>query len=303
MSGRRRHVSVRTDGGPQRAENARARRNQVALKGQQHPRGVEPETTHKLQKVLAQAGLGSRREMEIWIQEGKVTVNGLPAKLGARVGPRDEIRVGRRIIRAQPAGRLPRILIYHKPEGEITSRADPQGRPSVFAQLPPAAGAKWIAIGRLDFNTCGLLVFTTSGELANRIMHPRFEIEREYAVRLRGQLRPEHVQQLQQGVTLPDGVARCEKIEPRGGEGANQWWHVVLKEGRNRIVRRIFEALGFTVSRLMRVRFGIIALPPQLRRGQFRELSAEETQQVLDWLDVPPAETVPHPARGAGVRG
>jgi 23S rRNA pseudouridine2605 synthase len=181
------------------------------------------------------------------------------------------------------------VLLYHKSEGEIVSRDDPRGRPSVFERLPALAGAKWISIGRLDFNTCGLLVFTTSGELANRMMHPRFEIEREYAVRVMGQLQPQHLQQLTQGLELEDGPARCESVELRGGEGANQWCHVVLKDGRNRIVRRMFEKLAFTVSRLMRVRYGSLALPPRLKRNQCYELSADETQRLLDSLDaVPP---------------
>jgi len=256
---------------------------------------VATEPTQKLQKVLAQAGLGSRRDMELLIESGRVTVNGATAQIGVRVGPHDQIKVAGRVIHAKSAARLPRLLLYHKPEGEITSRDDPRGRPSVFEHLPAITGAKWISIGRLDFNTCGLLIFTTSGELANRMMHPRFEIEREYAVRVMGQLQPQHLQRLTQGIELADGVARCASVELRGGEGANQWCHVVLKEGRNRIVRRLFEKLGFTVSRLLRVRFGIIELPPRLKRGQTHELSAEETRRVLDWLD---AASHPHPERG-----
>jgi 23S rRNA pseudouridine2605 synthase len=249
---------------------------------------VATESTQKLQKVLAQAGLGSRRDMEQLIGSGGVTVNGATARIGARVGPHDQIKVAGRVIHAKSATRRPRVLLYHKPEGEITSRDDPRGRPSVFEHLPVTAGAKWISVGRLDFNTCGLLIFTTSGELANRMMHPRFEIEREYAVRVMGQLQPDHVRRLTQGIELEDGVARCLSVELRGGEGANQWCHVVLQEGRNRIVRRMFEKLGFTVSRLMRVRFGIIELPPRLKRGQTQELSADEIQRLLDWLDAAP---------------
>jgi 23S rRNA pseudouridine2605 synthase len=223
--------------------------------------------------------------MEEWIRTGQVTVNGAVATIGTRVGSADRIQVGRRVLRIDEVASLPRVLLYHKPEGEITSRDDPQGRPSVFDKLPPARGGKWIAIGRLDFNTCGLLIFTTSGDLANRMMHPRFEIEREYAVRVMGQLQPEHLQQLTEGIELKDGMARCEHIELRGGEGSNQWCHVVLREGRNRIVRRLFEKLGFTVSRLMRVRFGAVALPPRLKRGQFAEFSDAETRDLLAWLD------------------
>ena len=253
-----------------------------------------PAVSHKLQKVLAQAGLGSRRAMEQLIDGGHVTVNGAIARIGARVGPHDQIKVDGRVIRAAPALRLPRVLLYHKPEGEIVSREDPRGRPSVFKHLPALAGAKWIAIGRLDFNSCGLLIFTTSGELANRLMHPRFEIEREYAVRVMGQLLPQHLRQLTEGIELEDGPARCVSVELRGGEGANRWCHVVLKEGRNRIVRRLFEKLGFTVSRLMRVRYGIVELPPRVKRGQTCELGAEETQRLLDWLAAtPPPQLLP----------
>ena len=259
---------------------------------------AETGATQKLQKVLAQAGLGSRRDMELLIESGRVTVNGALAKIGARVGPRDQIKVAGRVIHASSPTRLPRVLLYHKPEGEIVSRDDPRGRPSVFESLPAITGAKWIAIGRLDFNTCGLLIFTTSGDLANRMMHPRFEIEREYAVRVMGQLQPQHLQRLTQGIELEDGLARCESVELRGGEGANQWCHVVLRDGRNRIVRRMFEKLGFTVSRLMRVRYGNLALPPRLKRSQCYELGADETQRLLAWLDAV-AQEPRQPNRGA----
>jgi 23S rRNA pseudouridine2605 synthase len=262
-------------------------------------RPVKPAPTHKLQKVLAQAGLGSRRDMETWISGGRVTVNGVAAQLGARVGPHDQIQVAGRVIHAGPATRLPRVLLYHKPEGEIVSRDDPRRRPSVFERLPVITGAKWISIGRLDYNTCGLLVLTTSGELANRMMHPRFEIEREYAVRVMGQLQPQHLRRLTQGIELEDGVARCVSVELRGGEGANQWCHVVLKEGRNRIVRRLFEKLGLTVSRLMRVRYGLIELPPRVKRGQYHEFSADETRRLLDWLDAAPQPGRHRPGHGA----
>jgi 23S rRNA pseudouridine2605 synthase len=261
---------------------------------------VETESTQKLQKVMAQAGFGSRRDMELLIASGRVTVNGATARIGARVGPHDRIMVAGRLIHTKPATRLPRVLLYHKPEGEIVSRDDPHGRPSVFERLPGISGAKWLSIGRLDFNTCGLLIFTTSGELANRMMHPRLEVEREYAVRVMGQLQPQHLARLTQGIELDDGVARCERVELRGGEGANQWCHVVLKEGRNRIVRRIFEKLGVTVSRLMRVRFGIIELPPRLKRGQYLELSADETKRLVDWLDAVPQ---PPPRQRSPSRG
>ena len=251
------------------------------------PSKLPTDVSQKLQKVLAQAGLGSRRDMELWIQEGRVTVNGKVAAIGLRVGPEDLIKVGRRIVRWPVAERLPRVLLYHKPEGEIVSRDDPEGRDTVFAKLPRPRGAKWLAVGRLDYNTCGLLIFTTSGEVANRMTHPSFEVEREYAVRIIGELSSEQIAKLKSGITLADGVAHCEFVADEGGEGSNHWYRLVLKEGRNRIVRRMFEALGLTVSRLMRVRFGIVGLPPRLKRGQFIELTEAETRRLLQWLQLP----------------
>ncbi|MBI3937083.1 MAG: pseudouridine synthase [Betaproteobacteria bacterium] len=242
--------------------------------------------SQKLHKLLAQAGLGSRREMEQWIREGRVTVNGVKAEIGLRVGPRDLVKVGRRVVRWKPSRRLPRILIYHKPEGEVVSRDDPQHRPSVFARLPLLRGAKWLSIGRLDFNTCGLLVFTTSGELVHRMTHPRFAVEREYAVRVLGRLTEEQARLLTSGVALADGMARFESLTDEGGEGANHWYRVVVKEGRNRVVRRMFEHIGLTVSRLMRVRFGVLSLPPRLKRGCCQELTAAETRRLLDWVEL-----------------
>jgi 23S rRNA pseudouridine2605 synthase len=243
--------------------------------------------------VLAQAGVGSRREMEEWIKEGKITVNGAVATIGSRVVPSDLIRIGRRTIRWPGTHRLPRVMIYHKPEGEIVSHEDPEGRTSVFEKLPQLRGAKWLAVGRLDYNTSGLLIFTTSGELANRMMHPRFAVEREYAVRIVGQLKPDQVRQLEQGIALSDGLAKCESVQDEGGEGTNHWYRIVLKEGRNRVVRRLFEALGLTVSRLIRVRFGVVALPPRLKRGQVNPLAAAEVKALLEWLEAhapaPPA--------------
>jgi 23S rRNA pseudouridine2605 synthase len=254
--------------------------------------------TIKLHKALAQAGLGSRREMEALVRAGRVTVNGTPAILGARVGPDDVIQVNGRTLTRASEGAPARVLLYYKPEGEIVSHDDPEGRPSVFDRLPPARGGKWLAVGRLDFNTSGLLILTTSGELANRMTHPRYEVEREYAVRVLGRLSPEQQAKLTAGVPLEDGVARCDSVEDRGGEGANHWYHVVLREGRNREVRRLFEALGLTVSRLMRVRFGGIALPRGLRRGGYVELSRGETRALLASLGLPaPAAPAPRDAR------
>ena len=241
----------------------------------------------KIQKVLAQAGVGSRRAMEEWIAAGRVTVNGVLATLGMRVVEGDVLRADSRTVhvKAQADKELPRVLLYHKQEGEIVSRDDPKNRTNVFEKLPKLRGMKWIAIGRLDFNTSGLLIFTTSGELANRLMHPRFEVEREYAVRVQGQMTPEQMRQMvNQGIELEDGLVKFEKLTDEGGEGFNHWYRLVLKEGRNRVVRRTFEALGLTISRLMRVRFGIINLPPSIKRGKMAELGWGEVNMILDWV-------------------
>jgi 23S rRNA pseudouridine2605 synthase len=238
--------------------------------------------TQKLQKALAQAGLGSRREIEDWIRAGRVTVNGMPALIGARVGRSDTIQIDGRSVGPRTGERATaRVLLYHKPEGEIVSRDDPGGRPRVFDRLPPVKGGKWLAVGRLDFNTGGLLVLTTSGELANRMMHPRYEVEREYAVRIRGRVSSAARERLTGGIRLEDGPAKFESIEEHGGEGANRWYRIVVREGRNRIVRRLFEALGLTVSRLMRTRFGPVSLPPRLTRGNYVELSRGEVRRLL----------------------
>jgi len=248
----------------------------------------------KIHKVLAQAGLGSRREMEELIRAGKVKVNGAVALVGMRVQAGDLIRVGRRQVTVRDDTKLPRVILYYKPEGEIVSHDDPQGRPSVFEKLPPMRRGKWLAVGRLDYNTSGLLIFTTSGELANRLMHPRYEVEREYAVRIIGKLTDEQVRQLKKGVKLEDGMARFEELEERGGRGLNNWYRVVLREGRNRIVRRMFEAVGNKVSRLMRVRFGTVSVPFGVRRGGWRELDEAQTAALVAWsatlLVQPPVE-------------
>ena len=243
---------------------------------------AEPQKLHKL---LAQTGLGSRRELEEWIIAGRVSVNGKPAHTGQRVGPGDRIRVNGRPVDIRYTPRAPRVLMYHKPEGEIVSRADPQGRPSVFDRLPRVGGGRWVNIGRLDFNTEGLLLFTSSGELANRLMHPRYALEREYAVRVIGELTPEQTDRLLAGVELEDGMAAFSRLKAGGGEGTNRWYNAVLSEGRNREVRRMFEALGITVSRLIRVRFGPLQLPPRLKRGMAVELSEDEVSALLANLD------------------
>jgi len=251
-----------------------------------------PEDTVKLQKALADAGLGSRREIEEWIGAGRVNVNGESAHVGQRIGPGDKVKVNGRLVNLHLGQqRAPRVLLYHKPEGEIVSRDDPQHRASVFDKLPRIRGGRWIAIGRLDFNSCGLLIFSSSGELANRMMHPRYAIEREYAVRLLGELSEEATKQLTSGIQLDDGMARFQRLYPTGGEGANRWYEVTISEGRYREVRRMFEAVGVTVSRLMRVRYGPLALPPRLKRGQVMELSPVDVQSLLKAL--PPAGKAP----------
>ena len=247
--------------------------------------GIEPV---RLQKALAASGAGSRREMEEWIQNGWVTVNGKVAQLGDKVQPEDQVLVKGSVIKLKWPDRLPRIILYYKQEGEIVSRDDPQGRVSIFDRLPQAASSRWVAIGRLDINTSGLLILTTSGELANRFAHPSFEVEREYAVRVLGELGMDEMRLLtSEGVMLEDGLARVERIHSQGGEGVNKWYNVVLKEGRNREVRRIFEHFGLTVSRLVRTGFGPIGLPNRLKRGQFYELNAAEVASVMKWADLP----------------
>jgi len=222
-----------------------------------------------LQKLLAAAGLGSRREIEGWIAAGRVTVNGAVAELGARALPSDEISVDGKPV-SRPAAHSPRVLLYHKPVGELVTRSDPQGRRTVFAALPPG---RWVAVGRLDLNSSGLLLLTDSGELANRLMHPRYGLEREYAARVRGELAADEKKQLLEGIAVDGEPARFERIETyREGEGSNRWYRVTLKEGRNREVRRLFEALGHPVSRLVRLRYGPVDLPGDLAPGRWREL-------------------------------
>ena len=215
------------------------------------------------------------------ILAGRITVNREPADVGQKVGPGDEVRINGELVKVRFAEPRARILMYHKPAGEIVTCDDPEGRPTVFEKLPNIGNGKWIAIGRLDFNTEGLLLFTNSGELANKMMHPRYEIEREYAVRVMGLLSPEQQQALLAGIELEDGPGKVEKLEDGGGEGSNHWYHVVLKEGRNREVRRLFEALGLTVSRLIRTRYGTVAMPSRVKRGQTLELTADEVGAVL----------------------
>jgi 23S rRNA pseudouridine2605 synthase len=235
----------------------------------------------KLHKVLADAGLGSRRDMEELIIAGRVSVNGEPAHIGQRILPTDQVRINGKLIQRKISKRPPRVLIYHKPAGEIVSHNDPDGRPSVFERLPNMKAGKWLAVGRLDFNTEGLLLFTTSGDLANRLMHPRYGIEREYAVRTLGELEEGMRQKLLGGIELEDGTAQFSKISDGGGEGANRWYRVTIGEGRNREVRRMFEAIGLTVSRLIRTRYGALTLPSNLKRGRWDELDEHAVRELM----------------------
>ncbi len=253
----------------------------------------------KLHKVLAQGGIGSRREMEELIQEGRVSVNGEPAHLGQRIQPGDQIRVNGKPLKIRIAPPPARMLVYHKPVGEVVTFKDPDGRPTVFRNLPRVHNAKWTAVGRLDINTEGLLLLTTSGELANKLMHPSQGVEREYAVRVLGQLDDEMRSRLLEGVELSDGPARFLSLEEAGGEGANRWWRAVIAEGRNREVRRLFEAVGLTVSRLIRVRYGSIALPAGLRRGDFAELDRDDVKALMTRAGLGAGQT----ARRKGGRG
>jgi 23S rRNA pseudouridine2605 synthase len=235
----------------------------------------------KLHKVLAEAGMGSRREMEELIIAGRVSVNGEPAHIGQRIMPSDQVRINGKPVKRKVQNKPPRVLIYHKPTGEIVSHSDPEGRASVFDKLPPMKTAKWLAVGRLDFNTEGLLLLTTSGDLANRFMHPRYSVEREYAVRVIGELAEGMRQKLLSGVELEDGPANFLRIADGGGEGTNRWYHVALAEGRNREVRRMFEAVGLTVSRLIRTRHGPVTLPRGLKRGRWEELEDNQVRALL----------------------
>jgi 23S rRNA pseudouridine2605 synthase len=238
-------------------------------------------TTEKLQKVLARAGLGSRREMETAISAGRVKVNGQVATLGDRIGARDKVVFDERPLNLRDVEEVPRrVIMYNKPEGELCTRKDPEGRRTVFERLPRLKGERWIAIGRLDINTSGLLLFTTDGELANRLMHPSTQVEREYAVRVMGEVKREQVVAMVEGVMLDDGPARFTDVQEFGGEGINTWFHVVIMEGRNREVRRLWESQGLTVSRLKRVRYGNIFIDKRTKAGEWVELTQDEIDDL-----------------------
>lgn len=268
-----------------------------------HPRSKQPphkrrskssETNERIQKALAHAGFGSRREIEQWIREGLVRVNGKPAKLGDRVGANDLVRVKGREVNFSTRPTIPtRVLLYHKPTGELVTRRDPQGRAVIFTQLPKLKTGRWVTIGRLDINSQGLLLVTTNGELANTLMHPSREVEREYAVRVFGRVSEKILANLRGGVELDDGVASFDSIEPSGGEGINTWFRVVLKQGRNRVVRRLFESQGLSVSRLIRIRYGPIVLPEKLKARTFYELDKKELAALLEFAGIQTDEKQP----------
>ena len=238
----------------------------------------------RIQKVLAEAGVASRRAIETLIEEGRISVNGEPASLGQKVELSDRIKVDGRPVRLAKKQAPTRVLLYKKRVGELVTRDDPEGRKTVFKKLPELDSGRWIAVGRLDLNTSGLLLLTNDGELARRLTHPSYEIEREYAVRVLGEMNDEILQRLRKGVKLEDGLAHFDRIEPgdnEDGEGANQWWRVSLREGRNREVRRLFESQGLQVSRLIRVRYGPVELGRGVKSGGWRELTPDEMNRVL----------------------
>lgn len=255
----------------------------------------------RIQKVLARAGHGSRRQIEQWIREGAVRVNGHVAVLGDTLTEEDRVELHGRALRLRSRhADFTRVLAYNKPEGELCTRADPEGRRTVFENLPTLHGARWINVGRLDINSSGLLILTTNGELANRLMHPSRRIEREYAVRVRGTVDPEVLARLRAGVELEDGPARFEQIVDAGGQGSNHWYHVVVCEGRNREVRRLWESQGLSVSRLTRVRYGPILLPRALRTGRWAELNAGQIAALGAAVELELQAAAPKPAkRGA----
>jgi len=261
--------------------------------------------TPKLHKVLAQAGMGSRLEMEQLILEGRISVNNEPAHIGQRIQFGDSIKVNGKPIRVRVDPPPARVIAYHKPVGEVVTHDDPQNRPTVFRKLPKLQQGKWQSVGRLDLNTEGLLLFTSSGELANNLMHPRFGLEREYAVRVLGALTKDEKQMLLNGVQLDDGMAQFGSIEDGGGEGSNCWYRVTISEGRNREVRRMLESVGHAVSRLIRIRYGAMMLPRGLKRGAWMELDESDIRALMQAAGTPrtAAERNDAAREGGGNRG
>ena len=259
------------------------------------PDRVQPEIGERIQKVLARGGMGSRREIERWIDEGRLKLNHNIVKLGDRLKEGDHLQLNERVVHWEKFAIQPtRVLLYHKPTGEIVTRRDPEGRPLVFTQLPELLTARWISVGRLDINTSGLLLVTNNGELANKLMHPSTEVEREYAVRILGAVSDATLEKLKQGVELEDGIAKFDAIRFFGGEGANKWYHVIVNEGRNRLVRRLWESQEVVVSRLMRVRYGPIVLPDGLRTRDFYELTDKELDLLFEFAGLERVEPDAH---------
>jgi len=251
------------------------------------PKKTKPQSGERIQKVLSRAGLGSRREIERWITEGKIRVNEKPSTLGDRIVPGDLVKVnGRRVDLEKFAEQVPRVLVYYKPTGEVVTRRDPEGRPVIFTQLPKLTVGRWITVGRLDINTQGLLLVTNHGELAHRLMHPSTEIIREYAVRVFGKVTDEVLERLKNGVDLDDGLAHFDSIEFAGGEGINTWYKVTVTEGRNRLIRRLWESQELVVNRLMRIRYGPVFLPEKLKARLFYELNDKELQVLFDHVNL-----------------
>ncbi len=243
----------------------------------------------RIQKALARAGYGSRRGLETMIKDGKVTVNGEVAKLGDQITPNDTVRLENKPLSAKRLWQQPqKVILYNKPVGEVCTRSDPEGRRTIFQSLPTPEQGRWVSVGRLDINTSGLIILTTDGELANRLMHPSNEMDREYAVRVLGDVTSEMMQNLRDGVELEDGKAKFSDIQKAGGEGANSWFHVVIQEGRNRAVRRLWESQGVQVSRLMRVRYGPTVIPKQLKMGRWMMLETADLERLYLEVDLEP---------------
>lgn len=255
----------------------------------------------RIQKFLAHQGVASRRQVDQMLQQGRISVNGQIAKPGDQVSGQEKISLDGKIIRINQHDLKPKLLMYHKPVGEVCSRADPEGRKDVFSSLPGLGRGRWVSIGRLDINTSGLILFTNQGELANRLMHPSFAVEREYAVRVHGSVNQDMINQLQKGVALEDGIARFEQIIDSGGEGTNHWYHVILREGRNREVRRLWEAVGVEVSRLQRVRYDQFSLPKWLKPGKYRFFEDDVVNKLYQRLKLENPE--PQNRRHSASRG